>query len=977
MSIDDPAGPFIPSAPACYPCRRRDRRGVDPDSVENSRMRARLDRWFRLLGAAALLALPFPARAAAPEWTLVPLPVGREAVLSRVGLSPDLPPALVVGELIRVAHASREVDNPVRATLRDLFATTPAGADDMVPVPLTLATWRQLLGERVTERTLVAAILDDRGASMLCYGLLQLDADTLDAIAGDPKLLRRLYERHSGVFGAFAHVLRSDGARVILPGGEAVQAVWAELLDQPLSPVPQAIEAIAAADEGRLLYFAEAIASLSEAQRGLVFVGDTDEVTPGEQARGIYRAFTRIEPGWRFGDFPFVRLGADPALLLPMLRIDGSTGRLRHTRAFWNIALGDRGLPRNHAKRWADAGEGEPVEPSWLIARLTDAALPQRVHHLLVYQFAERLTDRLPGATAADIAWLVRAYRRFPALMLVLERLGLADVPVLVRLGLRAQRLQPVSADAAALEINYALFQAPLMLVMRARQARALDEAGAAALVASLSEIEPSRATYAEDVARWLEQALLPAIGHDPSLGITAETSVLEALAGLRAPLTNAAAIQWEAHSYRVDPAAPELARLAEVRERQGGNALDTALALCRLSAALGRADTIEAVREVSAGLSALEPLLLPIELSERTTATVPPDVPAVAAEARRDLDAIKSRRDLRRVAGIATRLSAAGGAAMAEVLTSLLYAVWLGDPQGQAFLAGSVARRHDFGVRLLAAADRKQIPWELPLETSGDGEPWHLRGSLLGLDLGLARLALRRTRLDLPTSQPTLNESDRRTLLTTLALTHWTDLGESDASQAIAWLHEGRAIARDPQRLTPNLDRLGLDGRRRQAIEWTLAHAPEAAAGLLLRTELVLLGAGDQPVPHVWGAADTPRSGCLCLRFPDPPAFQQYTGRAGTGLLASRMSEVMVRVLEALQDRRLPATLAHGVLASALQDYLDEVRPRYGDDWFALARHLDRLPSERFDDYVAALAAAGPLVPAGAPSDTSANRRP
>ncbi len=139
----------------------------------------------------------------------------------------------------------------------------------------------------------------------------------------------------------------------------------------------------------------------------------------------------------------------------------------------------------------------------------------------------------------------------------------------------------------------------------------------------------------------------------------------------------------------------------------------------------------------------------------------------------------------------------------------------------------------------------------------------------------------------------------------------------------------------------------------------------PEQVASLLMRTELVLLGRpSDAELPDAWGAADTPRSGCLCLAFPSPPSVQRYAGRAGAGLLTSRMADLKLRVLEALDERHLPATLTRGVMASALHDYLEEARPQHGDDWFTLARQVDRVSADRFDDYVAALTAGGPLVP-------------
>ena len=195
------------------------------------------------------------------------------------------------------------------------------------------------------------------------------------------------------------------------------------------------------ADDGRLLYFADTVASLDASRTWPCLPRRHADTTPLDQARSVYRAFTRIEPSWKLGDFPFVRLGADAALLLPMLRTDPATGRLRHTKAFWEVALGDRRLPDDVATRWANLDTGERAEPGWLLRRVTDALLPVRVERLLIYEFAERLTDRLPGASAADLAWLVRGYRRYPALMLTLERLGISDAAVLKRMVSNAGRV--------------------------------------------------------------------------------------------------------------------------------------------------------------------------------------------------------------------------------------------------------------------------------------------------------------------------------------------------------------------------------------------------------------------------------------------------------------------------------------------------------------------------------------------------------
>lgn len=937
-------------------------RGV---SVDTRRMTARL-LW--LLCALCLLAVPVTAAAqvAGPEWSLAPLPGGRVGLLPRLGLSPDLPAALAVGEIIRVAHGTRDTPNPALTAVRGYFAAPPPGNAEPLPLPLAPAAWRDLLGGDLTDATLLAAVIQDRRAALLCYGLLQLDRETLAAVASNRGLLRRMYERHTGVLAGFGQAIRVHEGRLILPGGDAAALAWSELLGEPVTDLPRAIDALLGKDDGRLIYFADTLGGLDAPHLAMTF-GTPDDEDAIDRTRDIYDAFKRIESGWAFGESPFVRLGADPALLLPALRLDAA-GRLRHTKAFWESVLSERRLPPAPTRRAARLDDDERVEAGWLLERLTGAALPARLERALVYHFAERLTDRLPGASAADVAWLARAYRQYPALLLALERLDVVDAGVFKAMATRGRAVMHGAGDSAALEHRLALFQAPLMLVTRAMQAQAIDADRARALVASLAGLDPERAGYGRAVAEWISGTLLPALGHDPEAeGASAEGTLLEALAGLRAPVDPAtpATLTWEAHRYRIDAAAPALVRLTEVRGLQAGNTLDQALALSRAGGDLAGAGT---VAEVQAVITALKPLgadLVPLEASERTTAPPPPDIRAAVDGTLRDLARVRTSADLKRAAAAAGRLGRFEEAVLADVLTSILYALWLGDPQGQAFLAGNVARRHDFGVHLLAGSDREAVPWQLPVETSGDGEPWHLRGALLGLDVGLARLALHRTRLDLPEDQPTLNESDRRTLMLTLALTSVADLDQAGADRLAAWLQAGRAVAARPDALAARLEALDLDGRRQQAVLWAAAHAPDSLPRLLMRTELVLLGRDTPDGPgDAWGMAQTPRTGCLCLQFPAPPAVHRVSGRAGSGLLTSRIADLTLRVLERLHELALPAVLARGVLASALHDYLDDVRPVHGDDWWTLVAHVDRVPPERFDDYISALTAGGPLVP-------------
>lgn len=108
---------------------------------------------------------------------------------------------------------------------------------------------------------------------------------------------------------------------------------------------------------------------------------------------------------------------------------------------------------------------------------------------------------------------------------------------------------------------------------------------------------------------------------------------------------------------------------------------------------------------------------------------------------------------------------------------------------------------------------------------------------------------------------------------------------------------------------------------------------------------------------------------GCVCTELPAPGAWTTAMGRAEGGFLPPYVADLNLHVLLTLRELHLPAALARGVLAAAMQDYIDEVKPIEADDWLTFVRAAQKVPRERIEDYVAALTADGPLVPESATS--------
>src|SRR6185503_19404177 len=97
--------------------------------------------------------------------------------------------------------------------------------------------------------------------------------------------------------------------------------------------------------------------------------------------------------------------------------------------------------------------------------------------------------------------------------------------------------------------------------------------------------------------------------------------------------------------------------------------------------------------------------------------------------------------------------------------------------------------------------------------------------------------------------------------------------------------------------------------------------------------------------------------------------AWEEKSGRTATGLLATQAVDVSLQVADALAALQLPAALAPAILSFAAQDVLDRAQPAYADDCSEFGQAARTLSRDHLTDYIAALTANGPLVPAAAVS--------
>ena len=103
------------------------------------------------------------------------------------------------------------------------------------------------------------------------------------------------------------------------------------------------------------------------------------------------------------------------------------------------------------------------------------------------------------------------------------------------------------------------------------------------------------------------------------------------------------------------------------------------------------------------------------------------------------------------------------------------------------------------------------------------------------------------------------------------------------------------------------------------------------------------------------------------------------YAGRSHTGMSASAMPDLNVRLTELLAELHMPASLLAPVLASATLEFVNLAISREPDDHRGLIEFVDELRRDRVEAYLALLTTDGPLVPideAPAPSPAQGARR-
>ncbi len=910
-----------------------------------------------------------------------PVPGGTAAFAQALAIDPVPDRAQFMFEITRLVYENPNSRNPsVAAFLFSLAQPGPRGghdnpavtsASDLVPVPLTADIWGRAIFHRKIEREeLVGAIVSDHTAALLCHGLGALDDQTLQYFADHSSLLNRLAERSAPAFAAFSGSLHIRANRVEPPGGPDATPLWEGVVGEKVSRPEAFIAKLFEVNEGRLAYLFDTIGQLDPARRAFALgLWMPDPAVRLERFKVLSSAGLNAYRDWHLRTLPFNRASYDLAMTLMRVSVDDKGApRQPSARSFWARVFGGHELTDDPARLLHGLDE-EPIDAAWLAVAVGAGDLRQRLDRLDRLALGQRLFYSPDDRAEALLA--LRALGRYRMLVLTLERIGVTSPGVYVAAARKAARLSAFEGHRGFL--IQAQFQGALTLIARMRAVRTIDVPAAEKLIQQVVSLPLSEdGRYLGAIANWLRETLkmLPAAEN-------LDWTLRAALSGPAAGVSGATRLTWEGQRYRLDLGAAERMRLERVREKQEALPVDVPLDLAHAGRVIGAERA--SIADAQAVLTRLSTIAK--DVPERTKREEEDNVPqglAVPPEAhaalRRTIDELSKairNNDTKRFARIAEPLLELSDQLLSQNLLSIAYALDLGDPDGTILLADDVSHRHDFGFSAKDAEVRARTAWMVPHQDVSPGVPWHVTGSLLGLDIALSPLALRRINVERVLEAPRLTSNQRDGFSFSVAMMNPFSLRDADSEAIAEAIESGRrrvAALTGPGDLEVVAAELSLDGARRRSLAWAFVHDRGRLESMVTLSELMVLGGARLDTLDAWGTSMLFTMGCLCSRLTPPGRWLTLFGRPQLGMTAAGMPDVHLQVAVRLRELRMPAALARVVLSAAVQDFIDAVRPSAEVDWITMTRAARGITREQIEDYLAAATAAGPLVPDNGP---------
>ena len=943
-------------------------------------------------------AFPLRLAAAVVVFQDVPVPGGTAALARALAIEPVPDRGRFMSEITRLVYDT-DARNPTAVALLNLLRTPlprgkkltlpfDDGTFDLVPVPLTAEVWSNAVFRRkVAAEELVTAIIADRSASLICHGLDALDDETLQFFAEHSSLITRLYERNAPMFAVFSSSLRIHGNRVVPPGGPDALPLWEAVVGEKVTRPERFVLTLFDVSEGRLAYLYDIVGQLDPARREFL-LGSwmSDPAVRLDRFRQLAGAGISTFRDWHVRTLPYGRATHDLAAAVMRLKVqrDG-TPAPPASRAWWSRVFSGTDLSIE-ASAPLKLVDDQPFDAAWLAETIGGADVRQRGERLDQLGFAQRLFGGAAdpggefdsGTAAPSVFVAVRGMPHYRMLMLTLERAGVRNPSVYAAAARHANRL--TAFDGIKGFTAQAQFQGAIALVARMVSVRTIDPVQGESLFEQLVATPlGDDGRYGGAIARWLQNEVGPVIG----MGSDVEAAIVRALGGApSADPQTPVHITWEGQEYRLDLGFAERRRLERVRQKQQGLPIDVPIEIAAIARRL--ANDAAPAADLEAAAAVLTTLVNDLPRRHRVdpsygppSAVNPvPELQDALRKSHEELMRATRSRDPKRAARVAGPLLEVADDLLARSLLAFSYAMYLGDPEGTVLLAGDVSHRHDFGFGVKDGAMRSRSAWAAPRQDVAPGVPWHVSGSLLGLDLALAPLALRRLNFDHLMHAPKLTSNERDTFAVSVALMNPYALRDADRDAMADAVGRGAVriaeVLTDPSAFGSIADEMGIGASRRRALTWTLEHDTQRFPSMFTLSEQLFLGGGAAPAApgapvvdlDAWGMSALGTDGCICTRLSPPGRWWVLTGRPQLGVVASAMPDLNLHVAARLKELRVPSALMRVVVSAAMQDFLDEVQPTDDSDWLTLSRESRFATREQVEDYLASATADGPLVP-------------
>lgn len=836
-----------------------------------------------------------------------------------------------------------------------------------LPLPLSPRAWTaRILQRDVPASELFTTILSDRRARLLYHGLVGLDANTRRWFSNQRELLKHLYRDEESVrsFALFGPAIKVVGGRLVVPGGPQAARRWSTLLDADPAAPDQFIKRLFDMESGRVagLYFT--VSGVDESRR-LFILGLSDAAKDGDvRFKRLASVFADCYPKVSTS-YPFNLRSYDAALLLTQIPLN-EKGILAgpRWRKFWEQALSGDGLPIDPKDGLRDVAKSGVIDPAWLVDTVCAKVANQRAALFETLLFGHRVFAGVGERDLPEQLVAIRARRLYPAVVMALEQAGIRNSRIYARIAQHAELVGRVDDPARAIMASQQ-FQGALALTIGAIRAQSVTTEAGEQLLESLAATPLEDGRYHGRLATWLARVWVPAVRPSgppaTSRSGTIEQVASTALAGRTAAAD--AAISWEGMQYVVDFAGTTKRRLDAVRTREGGVTLDNVLELERIVSGLQGPTDVAHVNQYGRDLQQLAPELIAAKRAEEFGDEAI-NVRDALDGAVRDIAKIKASDDLATAFEIGKRLTVALDCFTGQALAAWAYAPHVGEADGPALVGGDPSLRHQFGVRG-AGSVRMTERWSVNRSSSLESG---LSGSLLGLEASLAKWSLRRLSVDEVPAAPTISGNDMASFQLTVALSDGRRLSDQARDQITNAIAAGASAVEHAGDDGDALDALAakavMSPWSRQVISWLVGTDPGQIINKFSAAELARIGDLVPSTVHEWGTASL-LSGCLCIQMPEGRIPELVVGRAADGLIATQTADVMLRIALILADLKLPASLASPVMAYAMRDFLDHVKPSHIADFDAFVRQARAIDRRSIEDYLGAIAAVGPLRPA------------